>query len=219
MRNKKRFNRPNNRNNDRKFFKNNNSSNNNNNNNANNNKSKNFNDMIKFVSTNISKKDDSLNNKSENNKNENRKILKLFNLPGKNENKNQNQNQNRQPNRNNINNKYGRHNKNIKPINHNHKNRIYAYKVNTFNKEDCAICSKKIIDMSNSIKDEENNKYYHFDCLMKEIENKNNIALKPMQRMAYLGSSTFGIVEDYKENGRNKFKIIQKFNYFAKDVL
>ena len=65
--------------------------------------------------------------------------------------------------------------------------------------------------MSNSVIDATSEKVCHFECAVADIKKK--IPVRQNQRLVYLGSKTFGIIEDIKEDGRNKFVIIQKFQY------
>ena len=92
--------------------------------------------------------------------------------------------------------------------------RISIYKVNFLKRENCVICNRLIIDMPSSISDTINNKYYHFDCVMKDIK-KDNI-IKQSQRLVYAGNGAFAIIEDSVKDGRKKFEIIKNIQYIKK---
>ncbi len=88
---------------------------------------------------------------------------------------------------------------------------IVPYKPASLTNESCHICNKNINNMSNSVIDATSEKVCHFECAVADIKKK--IPVRQNQRLVYLGSKTFGIIEDIKEDGRNKFVIIQKFQY------
>ena len=94
---------------------------------------------------------------------------------------------------------------------------IIPYKMNVFENVTCHICNKTINNMSNAIHDKDEDKKYHFECITADLR-KNNV-LKSNQRIVYVGSNSFAIIEDLKEDGKMKFKIIQKLQYGSKDVI
>ena len=66
--------------------------------------------------------------------------------------------------------------------------------------------------MDSSIKDNKTNHYYHFNCVINEIK-KDNV-LEQKQRIVYLGSGAFGIIEDAdQEPNSHKFIIKKKIQY------
>ncbi|HOL57423.1 MAG TPA: hypothetical protein PLD75_07680 [Spirochaetota bacterium] len=88
---------------------------------------------------------------------------------------------------------------------------IIPYKINTFSSEFCSICNKKIENMSTSIFQKDSGKYFHFDCVTSEIRKR--VILKPNQRLSYIGSGTFAVIEDEKIDGKQKFVIKERINY------
>ncbi|OHD12711.1 MAG: hypothetical protein A2Y34_05610 [Spirochaetes bacterium GWC1_27_15] len=93
---------------------------------------------------------------------------------------------------------------------------IIPYKLNTFESVVCPICNKNINNMSNAIMDKTSQKSCHFECVAAELKKENNI--RPNQRLAYVGGGFFAIIEDFKEDGKNKFAIIQKIQYGSKQA-
>ena len=91
-------------------------------------------------------------------------------------------------------------------------NHYIQYKINKIEKKNCAKCNKKIEEMDSSIKDSKKELYYHFNCVMDEIKKDNVVEGK--QRIVYLGSGTFGIIEDIGPDLNNhKFIIKKKIQY------
>ncbi|HOV13559.1 MAG TPA: hypothetical protein PK771_04690 [Spirochaetota bacterium] len=88
---------------------------------------------------------------------------------------------------------------------------IIPYKVATLDVVSCPICNKNINNMSNSIKDLTTEIPCHFECVVAELKKK--VHVRQNQRIAYVGSGSFAVIEDVREDGRNKFVIIQKLQY------
>lgn len=180
---------------------------------------------IKSISTNVNKEKDVDKIEPEDKK----KIsiiprIKLFNNNRQQDKRNNsNNNYNRDNSRNdNTRNDNSRKNINYDPINNETKKNdirrrpsmprtIIPYKSNTFQSEVCPICSKAINNMSNSVIDKTTEKPCHFECIAMELKKENS--LKSNQRLVYLGSSTFGIIEDVRVDGKDKFEIIKKMQY------
>lgn len=180
---------------------------------------------IKFVSTNIAKKDENDTKGNINDKKNKGDIFKFFN------NKRDDRNFIKNRNRKEENRKRFDGSKNIKNIINTNKDRndkkilnkknrpkIDIYKISTLKYQRCIKCSRMITEMGSAIKDE-NDRFIHFDCVIRELSEKNKNMLKPGQKISYLGSNIFGIVEEYKENGKSKFKIKEKITYVKKTVV
>ena len=187
---------------------------------------KRHNDDVRVVSTNINKDNNqNINEKKQNVQNNNKNVRSYnqerdyrkdkkfnFNLF---ENKDKNiQNQNivkndKQKFFNNNNNKFK---------NQNNRQRIprtiIPYLVKALKKEICSKCNRLINDMPNSIYNSQNDEYYHFDCILRELRLNNMI--KNNQRLVYTGSGSFAIIEDVTENGRKKFVIKKSLPYITK---
>ncbi|MCL2793230.1 MAG: hypothetical protein FWD87_09075 [Spirochaetaceae bacterium] len=77
----------------------------------------------------------------------------------------------------------------------------------------CAICSQDIQDLSSAIAlpDDMGNPA-HFDCVLKKI--KENETLGEKQQLVYLGSGSFGIVENVSSSNQSpNYKIIKKIDF------
>lgn len=90
---------------------------------------------------------------------------------------------------------------------------IIPYKVAVIESVQCPICNKSINNMANSIKDLSTENHCHFECVVAELKKQVNV--RQNQRIAYVGSGSFAVIEDTKEDGRNKFIIIQKLQYMS----
>jgi hypothetical protein len=92
------------------------------------------------------------------------------------------------------------------------KSQFIQYKINIADKKKCSKCNRTIEEMDSSIKDDKNNKVYHFNCVLSEIKKDNSIESK--QRIVYLGSGAFGVIEDLDPSSNNhKFEIKKKIQF------
>lgn len=88
---------------------------------------------------------------------------------------------------------------------------IIPYKINTFSTEICPLCNKPITDMSIAILQKTTEKHCHFDCVLADLRKK--FILKQNQRLSYIGSGIFAIIEDVRLDGKVKFVIKERINY------
>ena len=75
----------------------------------------------------------------------------------------------------------------------------------------CPICEKKIENMADTITDRRSGKPAHFVCVHDEL--MKTLKLNDNQRLSYMGSGIFAVIEDVSEEGKTKFKIKEKFEY------
>ena len=94
---------------------------------------------------------------------------------------------------------------------------IIPYKLTLNEKKTCIKCAKVITEMSSAIKDADEEKYYHFDCVIQDLKSSNQV--NPAERCVYLGSGIFGIIEDVKSENSQKFVIKKKLNLHNKPVV
>lgn len=76
----------------------------------------------------------------------------------------------------------------------------------------CSICGEPIEAIIEAIS-EPDNKYSHFDCVIKTLTEKYNV--KDPDKISYLGSGAFGIISP-SEDG--KFIIKEKINYESNEA-
>ncbi|MCL2480734.1 MAG: hypothetical protein FWF38_03375 [Spirochaetaceae bacterium] len=75
----------------------------------------------------------------------------------------------------------------------------------------CEICMQDIQDISSAIALPETGNPAHFDCVLKRIKENEN--LREKEQLVYLGSGTFGIIENISTNQNPNFKIIRKIDF------
>ena len=75
----------------------------------------------------------------------------------------------------------------------------------------CPICEKKIENMADTITDRRTGQPAHFVCVHDEL--LKTLKLNDNQRLSYMGSGVFAVIEDVNEEGKQKFKIKEKFEY------
>jgi hypothetical protein len=88
---------------------------------------------------------------------------------------------------------------------------IVPYKLNDLENASCPICGKTINNMSNAIHDKINSEMFHFECVTTEL--KKTHTARQNQRLVYVGSNQFAIIEDFHEEGKTKFRIIEKIQF------
>lgn len=88
---------------------------------------------------------------------------------------------------------------------------LLPYQMKPAGKEKCSICDKMIEDMPNAIIDRKDNKFYHFTCVVNKLSKENPLETK--QRMVYLGSGAFGVIENAFNDGSYKFLIKKKIQF------
>ncbi|MBQ3923128.1 MAG: hypothetical protein II707_07505 [Spirochaetales bacterium] len=75
----------------------------------------------------------------------------------------------------------------------------------------CPICEKKIENMADTITDRRTGQPAHFVCVHDSL--MKTLSLRDNQRLSYMGSGVFAVIEDQNEEGKPKFKIKEKFEY------
>ena len=88
---------------------------------------------------------------------------------------------------------------------------LLPYQLSPLNKEICSICQKMIDDMPNAIISQKDNKFYHFNCVISILSMENT--LEQRQRLVYLGSGAFGIIENPANDSSSKFIIKKKIQF------
>lgn len=89
--------------------------------------------------------------------------------------------------------------------NRNRQNREYRESVTG---PDCSICNKPIRDVSAAITDQDTKKAAHFDCILKNLSERESLG--DQEKVIYLGSGDFGVV---KIINNKKFEIVKKIQY------
>jgi hypothetical protein len=77
---------------------------------------------------------------------------------------------------------------------------------------DCPICNQAVRELASALTHRETNKPAHFDCIMHELRESNELG--PQEKICYLGGGAFGILE-YRQG---KFAIKKRIQYEEKDA-
>ncbi|MCG8571310.1 MAG: hypothetical protein MJB14_14340 [Spirochaetes bacterium] len=103
--------------------------------------------------------------------------------------------------------------KSYRPLRNNRKRNQY-YKIQIPQSTICPLCNKNIKNMLTAIYDATENKHVHFDCVVNTLKQKHQLDRK--QKLAYIGSGNFAIIEENITNNNNekmKFQIVTKIPY------
>lgn len=75
----------------------------------------------------------------------------------------------------------------------------------------CPICEKKIENMADTIADKRTGQQAHFACVYEML--LKTLSLRDSQRLSYMGSGVFAVIEDISDEGKMRFKIKERFEY------
>lgn len=90
-------------------------------------------------------------------------------------------------------------------------NRGKSFVPRQFDTQVCEICREPIKDVTASMSlDGESDKTSHFDCILKDLSQKEN--LPEDEKIIYLGSGSFGVVKK-DEYARRQLSILRKIQY------
>ena len=78
----------------------------------------------------------------------------------------------------------------------------------------CPLCGKPVRYLMTAIAQGEGAAPAHFDCVLREIAEKEE--LEPKEKVCYLGNGTFGILK-FKQGGPVRFSIRKRIQYEAAD--
>ena len=81
---------------------------------------------------------------------------------------------------------------------------------------DCPICGKPVRDLASALTHKIARQPAHFDCVMHELRDANEVA--PQERICYLGGGSFGILEFHPPGGPTKFVIRKRIQYEEKEL-
>ncbi len=80
---------------------------------------------------------------------------------------------------------------------------------------DCPICSKPVRDLASALTHRVSRQPAHFDCIVQELRDTNEIA--PQEKICYLGGGSFGILEFRSSGGPGHFVIKKRIQYEEKE--
>ena len=82
----------------------------------------------------------------------------------------------------------------------------------------CPICNEPIYIPEEAITHNVTNKLAHFECILKEIKNNNEEEMEENDKIVYLGSGTFGIIQERKNSKGTKLFVRKRINYENRKV-
>ena len=74
----------------------------------------------------------------------------------------------------------------------------------------CPICGNSVKDINTAIASEENDSPAHFDCILKQLEQREE--LEKDEKICYLGKGSFGIIKT-RNGGSQKFFVRKRIQY------
>ncbi len=81
---------------------------------------------------------------------------------------------------------------------------------------DCPICGKQVRDLPSALTHRVTRQPAHFDCIVQELRDTNEIA--PQEKICYLGGGSFGILEFRASGGPGHFVIKKRIQYEEKEA-
>ena len=76
---------------------------------------------------------------------------------------------------------------------------------------DCPVCKQPVRDLASALTHQQSGQPAHFDCIMRELRDSNELA--PQEKICYLGGGSFGILE-FRQG---KFTIRKRIQYEEKE--
>ncbi|OEJ15810.1 hypothetical protein BFL38_10135 [Brachyspira hampsonii] len=82
----------------------------------------------------------------------------------------------------------------------------------------CPICNEPIYIVEEAIRHNASGELAHFECILNEIKDNNIADMEEEDKIVYLGSGTFGIIQE-RQNGKNtRFFVRKRINYENRKV-
>jgi hypothetical protein len=81
---------------------------------------------------------------------------------------------------------------------------------------DCPVCGKQVRELASAVTHRVARQPAHFDCVMREIRDSNEVA--PQEKVCYLGGGSFGIIELRPPGGPTRFVIRKRIQYEEKET-
>ncbi len=81
---------------------------------------------------------------------------------------------------------------------------------------DCPVCGKPVRELSSALTHKLSRKPAHFDCVVRELREANEMA--PQEKLCYLGGGSFGILEFRPPGSSSKFVIRKRIQYEEKEL-
>lgn len=82
----------------------------------------------------------------------------------------------------------------------------------------CPICNEPIYIIEEAIRHNGTGELAHFECILKEIKENNLSEMEEEDKIVYLGSGTFGIIQERQSGKNSRFFVRKRINYENKKV-
>ena len=82
----------------------------------------------------------------------------------------------------------------------------------------CPICNNPIYITEEGINHNGTNKLAHFECILNEIRQNNINEIEENDKIVYLGSGTFGIIQERQNGKKSKLFVRKRINYENRKV-
>ena len=82
----------------------------------------------------------------------------------------------------------------------------------------CPICNNPIYITEEGINHNGTNKLAHFECILNEIRQNNINEIEENNKIVYLGSGTFGIIQERQNGKKSKLFVRKRINYENRKV-
>lgn len=82
----------------------------------------------------------------------------------------------------------------------------------------CPICEKPIYIIEEAIRHSASGELAHFECVLNEIKENNISDMQEEDKIVYLGSGTFGIIQERQSGKNTRFFVRKRINYENRKV-
>lgn len=82
----------------------------------------------------------------------------------------------------------------------------------------CPICNEPIYIIEEAIRHNATGELAHFECILNEIKENNLSEMEAEDKIVYLGSGTFGIIQERQSGKNSRFFVRKRINYENKKV-
>ena len=82
----------------------------------------------------------------------------------------------------------------------------------------CPVCNEPIYIIEEAIRHNATGELAHFECILNEIRDNNISEMEDEDKIVYLGSGTFGIIQERQSGKNTRFFVRKRINYENKKI-
>ena len=82
----------------------------------------------------------------------------------------------------------------------------------------CPVCNEPIYIIEEAIRHNATGELAHFECILNEIRDNNSSEMEDEDKIVYLGSGTFGIIQERQNGKSSRFFVRKRINYENKKI-